>query len=64
MDRGSGSYERWSDCRCILKVEPIGFPDSLDVEGNRKRRVGVIPRILFRASENGVAVGREDSGRK
>lgn len=42
----------------FLKVESIGFPDRLDVEGDGKRRVGVIPRMLFKASENGITCRR------
>lgn len=30
--------EKWSDSRCILNVESIGFPDELLVSFKRKRR--------------------------
>lgn len=59
MGRNHGGCERQSYCRHILKEELLGPPDRVDMEGNRKRRE-VIPRILVRASENGVASGGED----
>lgn len=57
MGRNHGVCERQSYCRHILKGELIGSPDRLDVGGNRKRRE-VMPRILFRISENGVTCWR------
>lgn len=39
VDRSHGSFKRPSFCGYILKVEAIGLPDPLDVEGGRKRRV-------------------------
>lgn len=57
MGRDHGGCEKQSYCRHILKGELIGSPDRVDVEGNRKRRE-VNPRILVRASENGIACWR------
>ena len=31
--------EKWSGSGCILKVEPMGFADKLDVTGGKTRRV-------------------------
>lgn len=38
---GSRRAVRGWGSRCILKVEPVAFPDHLDVEYERKRRVAV-----------------------
>lgn len=44
--------EKWSDSRCILKAEPMGFAGGWDMEGERERErsksqlPGVWPEIL------------------
>lgn len=47
-NQGGSSWhgEKWLDCGDILKVELVGLPDELDVEGKRKRGTNMTPRIL------------------
>lgn len=47
LDQGgsSGGGETWSDSACILKVQPTGFAEELDVGCEIKRRM-MTPRCL------------------
>lgn len=56
-DGGMDVPERWSDSRCILKVELTGSLDGLDVGCERKRRVrGNANAFSLRDGKGGFAI--------
>lgn len=42
----NGVGEKWADLECPLKVEPLGFADSMDVRHELERKIQVGSKVL------------------